>query len=130
VAISDLYSTAAFFVKTSLFIVYLRFFQSTETFRWLLHGGNLVCGLFYAATLIGYTVLATPGPNGSNTVASWTDRATDKNRALMQVSIAQGVFGVLIDAYLLVLPMFAEFKTKLSGPKRAGIYVAYGIGAM
>ena len=104
-AASDLYSAAAFFVKLSLFLLYLRLFQIDKVTRWLVYGGILVSGLFHFAIIVILTAVIPPSPGQPDTDTGWMLQSSKHKNLLNNVAIMFSVFGILSDIYLLVIPI-------------------------
>lgn len=130
IAVFDLYSAAAFFVKLSLFLLYLRLFKPDKVTRWLIYGGILVNGLFYFATIVIYTAVVPPSPGQSDTDRSWILHATKREPLLKIFTVINGVFGIFSDIYLLVIPIRSIFQLHLSIQRKFGVSSIFLIGIL
>lgn len=126
----DLYSAAAFLVKLSLFLLYLRLFKPDKVTRWLIYGGILVSGLFYSATIVIFTAAVSPSPGQPDTDTTWLLQASKHVTVLNTLSIVQGVFGTLSDIYLLVIPIRSIFRLHLPIQRKFGVSSIFLIGIL
>lgn len=126
----NLYSAAAFFIKLSLFLLYLRLFKPNRYTRWLVYGGIIACGLFYSASIVGNCVLAMPTPGQPNDNMAWFLRVSKTKYKLWAIPIAQGVFGLLSDVYLLVIPLQMIFQLHFSLGRKIGVSSVFLIGIL
>ena len=122
---------AAFFVKLSLFLLYLRLFKPDKLTRWLIYGGILVSGLFYSIVFITLTALVAPPPGQPDTDEGWTKHNDLKNgRRLEALVVSHSVFNVLSDVYLLVLPIRSIFRLQLPTQKKFQVSSIFLIGLL
>lgn len=126
----NLYAVSAFFVKLSLFLLYLRLFKPNKVTRWLIYGGIVACGTFYSSSLISNCALCIPKPGQPNDAASWSLRAEQCSLPSQHLAIAQGVFGTISDIYLLVIPIHSIFQLKLPTERKIGVSAIFMIGIM
>lgn len=126
----NLYAVAAFFIKLSLFLLYLRLFKPNKFTRWLVYGGIITFGLFYSATIVGNSVIAMPTPGQPNDNLAWLLRAIQAGDKLSIISIVQSVFSILSDIYLLVIPIQMIFQLHLSLGRKIGVSSVFMIGSL
>ena len=126
----DLFAGAAFFVKLSLFILYLRLFQPNRYTRWLVYGGIIICGLFYSACIVGNCVLAIPTSGQPNENMAWILRETRFESQLWTIAVIQSIFGLLSDIYLLVIPLQMIFQLHFSVARKIGVSSVFMIGIL
>ena len=124
----NLYAVSAFFVKFSLFLLYLRLFKPNQTSRWLICGGIVVCGLFYSASIISNCALCIPRPGQGNDTAAWRSKFGKCYILTDQLAIVQSVFGTISDIYLLVIPIRSVFQLQLPTNRKFGISAIFMIG--
>jgi hypothetical protein len=86
------YAASAFFVKLSLFLLYLRLFKPNKVTRWIIYGGIIVYGLFYSASIISNCALRIPQPGQPDDAATWMSRAQEYATPSQRLALVQGVF--------------------------------------
>ena len=126
----NLYAASAFFVKLSLFILYLRIFKPNRGTRWLIYGGITVCGLFYSASIISNCALCLPRPGQPDDLPTWASHFQGCNIQAEQLALVQGVFGTLSDIYLLVIPIKSVFQLQLPTGRKLGVSAIFMTGIM
>lgn len=102
-------SASVFFVKLSLFILYLRLNKSNEITRWLVSDDIVVCRLFHFFSIISDYALCMPKPG-----RLWTLAVQNCTIVWVYLAISRGAFGILGDVYLLVIPHLSIFQLHLS----------------
>lgn len=121
---------AAFVVKLSLFLFYLRLFKPFRLTRWLTYIGIVVCGLFYASLIISSTVLCTPPPGRPNDDLAWGFRFYQCVHPMLRVSLVQAVFSMVSDIYVLAIPVYSIFQLHLSFERKVGVSTTFAVGIM
>lgn len=125
-----MYSSAALFVKLSLFLLYLRLFKPNKVTRWLIYGGILVNGLFYLITFVIYAAVLPPSPGQPDTDSSWLMHASKHDYIFKNIAIVQGIFAILSDIYLLVIPIRSVFQLNLPIRQKFGVSSIFLIGIL
>ena len=126
----NLYTASAFFVKLSLFILYLRLFKPNKVARWLVYGGITACGIFYSASIISNCALCLPKPGQPDDDATWKLRFTACGLPSQKLAICQAVFSTLSDIYLLVIPIRSIFQLQLPLERKIGVSAIFTIGVV
>lgn len=127
----DLFAFATVFVKLSLFILYLRLFRPNALTRYLVIFGMVICSLFYAISIIIDFVLWIPSPSHLNDDdAAWRSRAHSSGPTETSLSLAQGIFGMISDIYLLVIPIQMVSRLHLPTRRKVGICAVFATGIM
>ena len=121
---------ASFFIKLSLFFLYLRIFKPDKVTRGFIYGGILVNGLFYSIAIVIYSVFFAPSPDQSDNEKSWMLRAKKNRDSLTIISLTYNVFSVLSDIYLLVLPIRFTFHLQLPMRKKFEVSSVFLIGIL
>ena len=124
------YVASAFFVKASLFLLYLQLFKPNKVTRGLVYGGIAVCGLFYSASIISNCVFFMPKPGQPSDNATWLLRGNEATIPIQRLSIVQAAFGTLSDIYLLVIPIQMIFQLHLPFQRKIGISTIFMIGIL
>lgn len=125
-----MYAAAAFFVKLSLFLLYLRLFNVKKKTRWAVHIGIVLCLIMYAASIIANTVLMVPRPGQPQTTAGYLARLSNIGNKLNYVAVVQGAFGTASDIYLLVIPIQTVMRLQLSWKRKLGVSTIFMTGIM
>ena len=126
----NLYAVATFFIKLSLFLLYLRLFKPNMYTRWLVYGGIITCGLFYSASIVGNCVIVMPTPGQPNDDLAWLLREFRSGFSLEVISIVQSVFNALTDIYLLIVPIRMIFQLHFSLGRKIGVSSVFMIGLL
>ena len=129
-AVINLYAVVAFFVKLSLFLLYLRLFKPNRCTRWLVYGGIITCGLFYSASIVGNCVIVMPTPGQPDDEMAWLLRAFQSGHRLLVISIIQSVFSTLSDIYLLIVPVQMIFQLHFSLGRKIGVSSVFMMGIL
>ena len=126
----NLYAASAFFVKLSLFLLYLQLFKPHKVTRWLVYGGISICGLFYSVSIIINCVIIMPTRDQPDTTTGWRTRMTETYDFNKKTLIAQATFGTLSDIYLLMIPLRSIFQLQLPMNRKFGVSAVFLIGVM
>ena len=98
----SIYGPFIWMIKLSMFLMYLHMFgQINQRFRYMVWGGVAVTGLFYFSSLIGNLVLCAPRSKETYIMAFSAQRCARSK----DLAVATGVFNVMSDLYLLLLPV-------------------------
>ena len=119
-----LYGPFIWIIKLSLFLLYLEIFTP---YRWLKHaawGGIIVTGLFYGSSSIIKLALCVPRGD-ENYIDAFSSRRCNKTKVL---AIFGGVFNILSDLYLLVLPIPGTWKLQVPPRKKCAIMAVFMTG--
>ncbi|KAL8937600.1 MAG: hypothetical protein Q9216_004340 [Gyalolechia sp. 2 TL-2023] len=113
-------------IKSSLFIQYYSLFWPLRWVRISVWIGASISTLFYTACSIAAFILNSPWPGESllDAVLSW------HYSAFSRFSIAIGVVGMLVDLYLLILPIKAVLGLNMRLGKKIGLTVVFLTGAV
>lgn len=114
------------FTKLSLLLLYLRIFSPNRGTRYAIYLGIVVNVLFYAACTVIYGALCIPRHG-----RTWLETAqTARCRKTIHMDYPTGIFGVISDLYILILPMPTVFNLHLPIKKKIGIVAIFMTGAM
>lgn len=113
-------------IKSSLFIQYYLLFRPL---RWVRIGvwiGATIFGLFSVAVTITGLVLLSPSPGQSllEDILSW------HYLQFAQFAIPTGIIGMLVDWYLLILPIPAVLTLQMSTAKKLGVLIIFMTGGL
>lgn len=113
-------------IKCSLFIQYYRLFRPWRWVRISVWIGATISVVFYTAVTVTGFVLNSPWPGESflEDIMSW------HYLKFLQFSIPTGVIGMLIDWYLLILPIRAVLMLQMSPEKKFGVLILFMTGGL
>ncbi|KAI9729014.1 MAG: hypothetical protein M1828_000099 [Chrysothrix sp. TS-e1954] len=112
------------FIKLTLFLIYWQIFWVLNWVRIAIYIGATFTTLFYTAMTIAYFVVATPRPG-----QTWAEQAVSKDAMTGHVlELALTLGGVVINLYLLCLPIRALFKLQLPIARKVRIAIACVFG--
>ena len=112
--------------KVALFLLYYRVFSLDYWTKMAIYIGIIVTFLFYVASTIANLILCIPRRNESWTSTQFAERCY---RAEVMGDI-QGVFGLVSDLYIFVLPLPVLCRLQMSSKKRTGISAVFLTGLM
>ncbi len=120
------YGPTICFAKLALFLLYLRIFSCNRAIKIAIYLGIIVNFLFYAATTIFFGVGCVRRPN-----TSWLGTAlTARCHSTLDMNYAQGIFGIVSDLYIFILPFPPLWKLQLPLRKKVGICAIFLAGLM
>ena len=121
-----LYSITMFCAKLALFLLYYRIFGLSRWTRIAIYFGIVFTGLYYLASIIVLIVLCIPRRNESWTANPYVARC---ERAEVMGDV-QGIFGLVSDLFIFVLPLPVLFRLQMSLKKKVGITAIFCTGLM
>lgn len=121
------YQPVMFFVKLSLFILYLHLFGVKHRIRILIYAGIGSIFMVYTGILIGYGVFCIPRSG-----MSWSEAIKDPRCHVHTPSIQYivGIFGVLSDFYILGLPIPVILRLQVPRKERIGLFALFMTGLL
>lgn len=99
--LESLYGPFVWLIKTSLFLLYRQIFSSKAYLQNLVLAGITVTGLYYWSSTVTKIALCAPRANETYIIAFATARC-GRTKAL---AVCSGVFNILSDLYLIILPL-------------------------
>ena len=119
------YGLTIFFAKLSLFWLYLRIFSPNRRTRFLIYFGIGSTFAVYTGTTayIGYLCIPRPGQ-------SWLERANHQCTETRIVNYIQGIFGLVSDIYLFVLPIPPVWQLRMPFRRRIGVFAIFATGSL
>lgn len=124
--IAPLYSLTMLLVKIAIFLLYYRFFSIDRWTRIAIHIGMGVTSCFYPAMVIVEIVLCTPKPKQSWAPMNSRGRCS-RGQALAEI---YGVFGLVSDLYVFILPLPVLRRLNMSSKKKIGVTATFLTGLM
>ena len=116
-----------FFIKSSLFLLYLEIFSSLRWLRLSVYLGLWVTGLFYLSTVIAYLVLCAPKSNTQTGLLL----GLSSHKCLSQaqaLNVVIGAFNLASDIYLLGIPLPAVWSLQMALKRKIGILMIFLTG--
>lgn len=124
--LSPLYSLTMFFAKMALFLLYYRLFALHRWTKIAIYSGMSITSCFYLATFIVQLVLCIPRRHENWTSMTYLERCS-RGEGLGDV---HGVFGLVSDLYIFVLPLPVLYRLQMSLQKKIGVTAAFLTGLM
>ncbi|KAL8641176.1 MAG: hypothetical protein Q9228_001992 [Teloschistes exilis] len=122
--LESLYGPFIWIIKLSMFLMYLQLFGTRRYFRHLVWAGLLLSGLYYFSATVASVVLC--APRGRQTyIMSF---ATPRCRKSIQLLVVTGIYNVMSDLYLLLLPIRETMRLHNSLRKRIGVLAVFMTG--
>ncbi|KAI1364852.1 hypothetical protein F5Y08DRAFT_197589 [Xylaria arbuscula] len=120
-----LFSVSSLFVKTALLSLYLRVFAPSRAARVMIWLGVVVIVLFYTLSVIlniRFCVplsMTTPVPDEDE----WAKKlkASNCSQPVYNLNAATGIFGVVSDLYVLIIPVSMVYGLRMPRNKKLGI---------
>lgn len=122
-----LYGPILFCAKLSLFLLYLRMFSPSRPTKYSIYLGITSIALVYISTTAAIGALCIPRPG--KTWLETADTPGCANNATITI-IIQGVFNVISDLYLFLIPFVVVYQLQLPKKKKLGIYAIFAIGLL
>ncbi|KAL8648062.1 MAG: hypothetical protein Q9226_006157 [Calogaya cf. arnoldii] len=121
-----IYGPFVWMIKISLFFLYRQLFHPKQYFLYLVWAGVIVSGLFYWSSLIAAVALC--APRGDETyIMAFASARCGKTKGL---AVVMGVFNVLSDLYLLVIPIPPVLGLHLQPRKKIGLLILFATGIL
>ncbi|KAL8814919.1 MAG: hypothetical protein Q9223_005898 [Gallowayella weberi] len=126
--LESLYGPFVWLIKTSLFLLYRQIFSTKRCLQNLVWAGIIVTGLFYWSSTIAKIALCAPRRHETYIMAFATARC-GRTKTL---AVGSGVFNILSDLYLIVIPIPPTLALHLNPRKKwrliavflTGIFIA------
>lgn len=105
------------FLKATFFIMYLDIFYLMRWLKISAYIGGIITALFYGTMTVCYFIFATPGRH-----ETWVEHQTARGQRLdLDVSVPQSCVGLVIDLYILVLPILGVAKLQIPTRRKVGV---------
>lgn len=124
--IEALWGPFIWLIKLSLFLMYMEIFKVLAWFKRLVWVGVIVSGLFYFSGTVAKLALCATRENETYIMAFSAPRC-DSTKML---GIVTGIFNIISDVYLLLLPVPVVLKLRMERRKKYGILAGFGTGIM
>ncbi|MCJ1285460.1 hypothetical protein MMC26_004800 [Xylographa opegraphella] len=121
---SILTEVALLFTKATFFFMYLSIFGPLQWMKVSARLGLVVNTGFYLAVLVANMILSTPRPGQSWQQAAFGEQGT------LALAIPQAVGGLIIDLFILALPIIAVSKLQLPPRRKLGVMLIFTSGAL
>lgn len=120
------YGPTIFLAKLALFLLYLRIFSCSSTTKFAIYLGIVVSFIFHIAIAIFVAVGYVPRPGSSWLVTLRTNSC----KSVGVLYYVQGVFGVVSDLYIFILPIPILWKLHLPVRRKVGVCAIFLAGLM
>lgn len=118
------YCVTVFFTKLSLLILYLRIFSPDRNVRYAIYFGIIANAIVYAVSTVLFGAWCIPRHG-----QPWLESAeTSRCRHSVVMDYSQGIFGVISDLYIFILPMPSIMKLNLPHRKRMSLAAIFAMG--
>ncbi|KAL8822520.1 MAG: hypothetical protein Q9191_006744, partial [Dirinaria sp. TL-2023a] len=121
------YAPFIWFIKLSLFVLYIEVFGLLQWLRYSAYTGVILTGCFYFATMVAIIVLCEP-TRGKSQLAYASAQASPKCSQSYMVVLAQGIVNVISDLYLIALPMPALWSLQMPLRRKLGLVAVISTG--
>ena len=118
------YGPGIFFAKLSLFLLYLRLFKPNLWTRACIYFGIASTFAVYVATTVAFGALCIPRSGETWLEADFSPRC----RSSLVMSYVQGIFNVVSDFYLLILPIPVVWNLQMPMRKKIGVLTIFTTG--
>lgn len=122
-----MYGPTIFFAKLSIFLLYLRTFGPNRSLRYLAYFGIAINLAIYLGTSFAYGYLCVPRPSETWLQSQTSNRCLEEGKPL---SYIQGVFGIVSDLFIWILPLPVIWKLQMSFRKKVGVSMIFATGLM
>ena len=118
---------AAMFVKLTILALYYRIFQPSRWARILIWAGMMSITVFYLISVIAVLSQCVPGPS-----ETWLFKVPTGACPTVQVrlSLGVGIFGLVSDVYILVIPLWQISHLSLAPKRKFGLVVVFLTGLL
>ena len=118
------YGPTIFFTKLSLLLLYLRLFSLDRTIRLAIYVGIAANLVFYATTSIIFGALCLPRHG-----QGWLETArTARCKHSLVMDYPQGIFGVVSDFYIFIIPIPIVIRMNLPLRNKIGVLAIFATG--
>ena len=124
-----MYGLFIWFIKLSLFVLYLEVFGLLRWLRYGAYAGILITGFFYFATMIVFIVLCGP-TDGQSQLSYLKALGSQKCNTSRSVVLAQGIVNTASDLYLIGLPLPALWSLQMPLKRKLGVSAMILTGLM
>lgn len=119
--LSALYIIAICFAKLSVLLLYFRFFHVVDFTRHLIYFG-IFFTIFSSAAFMGHEIAQAVLCMGLSALTNSFCQAVNK------VVVIQAVVNVLLDFYILVIPLQQVYKLNMEFQRKLGVAAIFGVG--
>jgi hypothetical protein len=120
-------------IKVTLLVLILNSFKPIKWLRVLCWIGIVTTFAFYTTNFVVQLVACRPrgGTDRISFLAGMASRqCAGSNTAVQKVSIAAGIFGVISDLYILIIPLPAVMGLHLSSKRKLGVMLSLSSGGL
>lgn len=123
------YGPCIWFVKLSLFVLYVQVFRPLRWLRYCAYAGVISTGLFYWVISTVYLAMCVPR-DGTSELDYFMALASARCQNVAPLSIANGVVSLVSDLYLVILPLPAVWNLQMALHRKVALSAMFFTGAM
>lgn len=120
-------------IKATLLCLILSAFRPVQWLRYLCYAGLVTTTAYYLSNFI--IVIHSCHPrDGTDRISFLAGMASSacagKNGVVQSASLATGIFNVISDLYILIIPLPAVAKLNITRRKKTGVFLIFSAGAL
>lgn len=127
--LSSTYGPSIWLVKLAIFVLYLEVFGLLRWLRHLVFAGIFITGVFYITAMVIYIALCAPR-NGHSQASYFNALASPRCSQALSLTTGVGVFNVVSDLYLILIPLPAVWSLQLPLRRKIGLAAMFLTGSM
>lgn len=112
--------------KITFFLLYLQLFKPIKALRFCIYAGMIFTFGFYVSGTVAQFYFETPR-RGETFVSHNLGPLAKKS---LNLSVPLSAVGVVIDFYILILPIVAVLRLQLAKKRKVGLCLVFGTGSM
>lgn len=124
-----MYGPCIWFVKLSLFVLYVQVFHPLRWLRYCAYAGVVSTGLSYWVVSIIYLAMCVPR-DGTSQGDYFMALVSPRCQNVNPLQVANGVVSLVSDLYLVILPLPAVWKLQLPLHRKLALSAMFFTGAM
>ena len=122
-----MYGPTIFSAKLALFLLYYRVFKPIRYIRYLVYFGITFAGLLYVTNVFLCGIMCSPRPGRGGWASPYVLNRCNRTTIFAPI---QGGLNMVLDLYILILPMRQVSKLKLKRSKKIGVMCIFGTGIL
>ncbi|KAH6662796.1 hypothetical protein B0J14DRAFT_610215 [Halenospora varia] len=126
--VESVYGPCIWFIKLSLFVLYLEIFGLLKWMRFFAISGMVVTGLFYFSSMVAFLAMCVPTKGHDQFDYLFALAQPRCAKSTMPLVTATGVVNVISDLFLIALPLPAVWKLQLPTQRKWGVSAMFLTG--
>ena len=114
------------FTKITFLLMYLQLFNRIKPLRFCIYAGMVITSGFYVSVAVAQIYFETPSRHES----FWSHRIGPLGKNSLILSVPLSAAGIVIDFYILILPIAVVLRLQLVKRQKVGLYLVFGTGSM